>query len=152
MSRLPVSIRLGPQYEIMLIVVLGSETESTDGDVRADEALILGLVNQLALARRALETSPIIARLLSSRSRSSTSEESTPGSCAIDESNGLRHRLFRFLRSPLLGVLFEDFEAHWTPVSATQRTEQRLASPSVVFEAAGETVGMDLASTTIPTV
>ena len=62
MRRLPVAIRLRTEQELVLVVIVRSEADLADGDVGADDALVLGLIHELALAGGALETSPNVRR------------------------------------------------------------------------------------------
>ena len=62
MRRLPVAIWLRTQQELVLVVIVRSEADLADGDVGADDALVLGLIHELALAGGAFETSPNVRR------------------------------------------------------------------------------------------
>ena len=44
----------------MFLVIARAKADLADGDVGADNALVLGFIHELALAGGALETSPIV--------------------------------------------------------------------------------------------
>ena len=110
----------------MMIVISGAETKRTDGDVRANDALVLLLKLLFAFTRGTLESKPVLYGPLQIDSLAMFLQHETTCSCNSHGCKipaiGLFPNFVRFLLSPLLGILLKYFEAHRTPVTVTEWT------------------------------
>ena len=114
----------------MLLVVPCTEAQLANLDLRANDALILCIIGQLALAGGALEAPLVsleIGKLLCQRRRGI--------GASLTASFLLRLSGFLAL-TPGYSVLFEHLEAHRTPVSSAERTCEGLFVVDIVLKAA----------------
>ena len=129
----------------MIFVEFDIEAQLADLDIGTNHALILGLINELPLAARALEGSVVLWQPFGPVSRS-TDYLSNSFSAVVLHGNLL---LLFFVP---LRVFVQLVKPVWTPIRPTERALQGLPVGLVVLEAPSETVSVDLPPAAIETV
>ena len=128
----------------MVFVILHVEAELANLDVFTYHALVFCFIYQISFTACTFETSIVLWQPFCTSCRA-TDELANRFTTKV-----LLHSLL-LLFLIFLAVFIQNVKSLWTPISTTQRTLKRFSICLVMFEAAFETICVDLTAATIQT-